>query len=225
MATFENIVRPLIGDMYDTAFPARRTDVQYASAALDADERHMVVTLVELYLGAACLKNTDARDKARQGMVSAMKSIRKSAELRHQKEDATAKRGAARYRYRAIAPDGAEVLFPARGTKRLGRGCALIYRGIPKPADQIKASVEAHYARHLSEASSEAHAALIREAVARDIETEIAIQNKYPSEWSVWDWGWNRSAMERQAARFANEYTDRYHDECLVVEGTPFEVE
>lgn len=224
MTPFEAIVRPTIGDAYDAAFPARpllERKPGATDASLTADEQHVAEALCDVYARAACLKNAATQHKVRTGVVSALKSLRLSAETRKGRAEVAAVRGT-RYRFRATAPDGTEILYPRNGTKHIGRRYARIYRRTPKPTDQIEVTVRAHYAPHFASSPSAEFTARLEEAVARDIAREIEIQNDH-SAWYVSDYG--SSYALRDPYRRENEPTARWHYESAVVEGSPFDAD
>jgi hypothetical protein len=221
MTPFETIVRKHIGDEYDAAFPPRSNEVD---AGLTSIEESMVEVLADMYGRAVGLDVEEVQAKVRHALATALKSLRKSAETRKKKADALVKRSSAPlYRYRIIAPDGTEILYPTRGTIHTNRTHALIYRYTPTPTDQIEANVRRYYAHHLGKSQSDDHTAKLHAAIARDIATEIRLQaEKSESGWWLVDFSARRSTIEKTAKRWASKPTDRWQYEHMIVEGTPF---
>jgi hypothetical protein len=220
---FENIVRPIIGDAYDTAFPTRRKEVD---ASLTSNEESMIQALSKLYSRAMRLEVEEVRTKVLHGLAVSLKSMRLNAELRKKKAEIVAKRiEVPVYRYRVTAPDGTELLYPARGTIHTNRKYAQICRRVPKPVDQIEETIKRYYEHHLNKSQSEDHTAKLHAAIARDIETEIRLQSEMDLDWWLSDFSARRSTLERDAQRWKNGPTQRWHYEHLIVEGIPFNID
>jgi len=215
---FETVVRPIIGDDYDTAFTKRNDELD---ASLSAEEQLSVEALAELYVSVGAIHDADCRSKVRSGLISALKSLRKSAEARKKKADT---RRAGTYRFRAVAPDGTELTYPKIGTKYLNRRYAMLRRDIPKPHDEIVANVKAHYAPYLTEESTEAYRAKIQAATDRDIAEEIRLQEDRCYEWRLWTYGAPLLRMQKHVAAHKNDPKRRFPYELIIVEGTPFEI-
>ena len=225
MTPFESILRPLVGDAYDTIFaPRASADPDGAPAPLAEGEQRLLAALAALHVDADALADAEVRTKVRYGLASAMKSIRRGAERRHAKTVAAARRGGVPlYRFRVTAPDGTELVYPVRGIKNIERRRVLIGRHIPKPSDQIEVTVREYYAPHLAASPTAEYTAKLEEAIARDIAAEIEIQAG-PHKWRVWTYG-AEVANAVQYSRYDNKPSDRWHYEMLQLDGVPFDAE
>lgn len=218
---FEILVRPLIGDAYDAAFPERCTE---EAASLNADEQNMIEALCELHARAACIENEEARANTRHALVLGLKALRKSAETRLKKERAIAKRGTEpRYRFRATTPDGNVIEYPDRATKNINQRYALLYRYVRKPVEHIEANVRADYASRWDRVMPDDHRVQLANEIYNNFKAEIAEQEDRNYTWRFWDSGDRPDLFERRIRRHVNKPTDRWPHEFMMVEGTAFD--
>ena len=220
--TFESIVRPIIGDAYDAEFPLRSKEY---TSDLTSDEQCMAEELAMLYVRADCIVSKDVRSNVRTGLISSLKSVRKSSELRWKRLDERARRnGVPLYRFRVTTPDGTKFTYPKRGTKYADRGHVVLYRHISKPRDQIEATIKDYYAPYLAKSTSEERTKDLHAAIVRDIEMEIVLQNNVPDMWWIWSSG-TLASVNLECKDRVNEPTARWHYEYLQLEGTAFDVD
>lgn len=236
--TFEQTIRAVMGDDYDTCFPARRTVAPDLNEVLTDAEAAFAADLARLYRSASDLGSAE---KIRRSLIGALKTIRRDAEARRAKEMALAARGGRlKYRFRATAPDGTELIYPSNGTIRANRRYALLRRSLPTDPAVIRLYVERYYqpyVQHAEETGDAARKEKLLEAIERDLAVEITNDEKRAHEWRthewrVWDHGDNLRYWENKRAR--NEKEDaffgegklppRYRYEWAVVEGTPFPI-
>ena len=222
---FEAIVRPILGDAYDSAFPHRRSaDVNILDAKHTPDEAHMVATLADMYVAANTVEDVKSRDKIRNGIVLALKSLRKAAELRKQKYDAILRMDERPlYRYRGVAPDGTELSWPTRATVKANKRCALFWRRVPKPVEGIRVAVEGHYINYMNEAKTEQRREDLLLSIERDIVKEVKLQAELNTDWAFKEMATLPRALTKRADWCnINVQTDRYYVEAIVVEGDPY---
>jgi hypothetical protein len=220
---FESLVRPLIGDAYDAAFPERSTE---ADASLSADEQSMVQALCELHARAACIEDEDVRATARHALVLSLKALRKSAETRKKRDSAVAKRKAnPLYQFRAITPDGKEIVFPKRPTRHVTHRYALLRRPVLRPVEQIEANVRADYASRWARVMPNSQRDQLANEILGNIEAEIAEQEDQDFTWRFWDNGGRLDLFEKRAQKHRNHPRARWPDEFTVIEGTPFNID
>jgi len=222
---FEAIVRPILGDAYDSAFPHRRSaDVNILDAKHTPDEARMAATLADMYVAANTVEDVKSRDKIRSGIVLALKSLRKAAELRKQKHDAILRMDERPlYRYRGVAPDGTELTWPTRATIKANKRYALFWRYVPKPVEDIRVAVEAYYINYLNEAKTEQRREDLLLSIERDIVKEVKLQSELNTDWDFRE----MATLPKTLTKLAdwsniNEPTDRYYVEAIVVEGDPY---
>lgn len=222
---FEAIVRPILGDAYDSAFPHRRSaDVNILDAKHTPDEAHMVATLAEMYVAASAVDDVKSRDKIRNGITMSLKSLRKAAELRKQKHDAILRMDERPlYRYRGVAPDGTELSWPTRATVKANKRYALFWRYVPKPVEDIRVAVEAYYINYLNDAKTEQRREDLLLSIERDIVKEVKLQSELNTDWDFRE----MATLPKTLTKLAdwsniNEPTDRYYVEAIVVEGDPY---
>jgi hypothetical protein len=215
---FESLVRPLIGDAYDVAFPERATEPK---ANMNADEQNMIEALCELHDRAACIEEEEARANTRHALVLSLKALRKSAETRTKRERLCA---TPLYRFRVTTPDGNEIEYPTRGTKHINQRYALLYRPIRKPIEQLQANVRADYASRWDRVMPDDHRAQLANEIYRNFEAEIAEQEERDYTWRLWDSGGRPDLFEKKIRTHVNKPTDRWPKEFLMAEGTAFDV-
>lgn len=224
---FEAIVRPIIGAAYDEAFPHRAsTDVNVLNAEHTSQEVAMITSLAEVYVAAKSIANNGSRDKVRHGVVLALKSLRKTAELRKQQQDTFLRREQRPvYRYRAVSPDGQELTYPKNGTVKANKRYALIWRRVPKTPEQIRETVEEYYRSYMNDAKTDQRRHDLRLGIERDISKELAENAKLPELWEVRDFSTRPNTLMHYCyAMNKSEVRDRYHVEAAIVEGTPYQI-
>lgn len=222
---FEAIVRPILGDAYDSAFPHRRSaDVNILDAKHTPDEVRMVATLAEMYVAASAVDDVKSRDKIRNGITMSLKSLRKAAELRKQKHDAILRMDERPlYRYRGVAPDGTELTWPTRATVKANKRYALFWRYVPKPVEDIRVAVEAYYINYLNDAKTEQRREDLLLSIERDIVKEVKLQSELNTDWDFREMATLPKPLTKRADwSNINEPTDRYYVEAIVVEGDPY---
>ena len=231
--TFEQTIRPVIGEDYDTRFPARSTVAPDLNEALTDAEAAFATDLARLYRSASDLGNSD---KIRHSLIGALKTIRRDAEARKEKELALVARGGRlKYRFRTTAPDGTELIYPSNGTIHIDRRYALLWRSLPSDPAVIRLYVDRYYrpyVQHAEETGDAARKEKLLEAIERDLAVEIAEDEKRTHEWGVYEGGdtlrrtENRKAyMEKNDTFFRKrEFPPRYRYEWVVAEGTPFPI-
>lgn len=231
--TFEQTIRAVMGDDYDTCFPARSTVAPDLNAELSEAEAAFAADLARLYRSASDLGSSE---KIRHSLIGALKTVRRGAEARKEKELALAARGGRlKYRFRATAPDGTELIYPSNGTIRANRRYALLRRSLPADPAVIRLYVERYYQPYVQHAEKTGDAARkekLLEAIERDLAVEITNDEKHTYEWQVWDhgddlryWENKRAKNEKEDAFFGEgKLPPRYRSEWTVVEGTPFPI-
>jgi hypothetical protein len=215
---FEILVRPLIGDAYDAAFPERATE---PDASLNADEQGMVEALCELHARAACIKDEDVRATTRHALVLVLKALRRSAETRTKKERLRSK---PLYRFRVTTPDGNVIEYPTRGTKNINQRHVLLYRNVRKPIEHIKANVRADYASRWHRVMPEDHRIRLANEIHRNFEAEVAEQEDKDFTWRLWDSSDRPDLFEKKIRTHVIKPTDRWPKEFMLAEGTPFDI-
>lgn len=231
--TFEQTIRAVMGDDYDTRFPARSTVAPDLNEVLTDAEAAFAADLARMYRSTS---NLTSAEKIRSSLIGALKTIRRDAEARRGQELALAARGGRlKYRFRATAPDGTELIYPSNGTIRANRRYALLRRSLPTDPAVIRLYVERYYqpyVQHAEETGDAARKEKLLEAIERDLAVEITGDKKRTHEWRVWDHGDNlrywenkRARNEKEDAFFGEgELPPRYRCEWAVVEGTPFPI-
>jgi hypothetical protein len=215
---FESLVRPLIGDAYDAAFPERCTE---ETASLNADEQSMIEALCELHARAACVKDEEARANTRHALELTLKALRKSAETRAKKERLCAK---PRYRFRVTTPDGNVIEYPRRGTKNINQRYVLLYRDARKPVEHIEANVRADYASRWDRDMPDDHRVQLANEIYKNFKAEVAEQEDVDRTWRLWDSGSRPDLFEKKIRTHVIKPTDRWPKEFMLAEGTPFDV-
>jgi hypothetical protein len=221
---FEQIVRPLIGDDYDTRFPARSTAAPDLNAELSEAEAAFAADLARLYNATSNLASVE---KIQHSLTGALKTIRLDAEARKKSELALVARGGrTKYRFRAAAPDGTELVFPKNGTIYLGNRHAVLWRLLPCDPVGIRRYYEENYQSSIENAQKTGDKALeeyFLEARERLIARDILRNKDHSREWSVWTSG-DLRWVEREKARREHDGKTRaiYHYEYVTVEGEPF---
>jgi hypothetical protein len=218
VTAFERLVRPLLGDAYDAAFPERAAE---ADASLNADEQSMAETLCELHARAACIEDEEARANTRHALALTLKALRKNAETRAKKKRLGAK---PLYRFRVTTPDGDVIEYPRRGTKNINQRYVLLYRNVQKPVEHIKASVRADYASRWAADLSESDRIRLANEIYRNFEAEVAEQEDIDRTWRMWDSSDRPDLFEKKIRTHVIEPTDRWPKEFMLAEGTPFDV-
>ena len=218
VTAFERLVRPLIGDAYDAAFPERGTE---EDASLNADEQSMAEALCELHARAACIEDEEARANTRHALALTLKALRKSAETRAKKKRLGAK---PLYRFRVTTPDGNVIEYPTRGTKNINQRYALLYRRVRKPVEHIKANVRADYASRWARVMPESDRIKLANEIHRNFEAEVAEQDDIDGKWGLWDHGDRPDLFEKKIRTHVIKPTDRWPKEFMMVEATPFDV-
>jgi hypothetical protein len=219
---FESLVRPLLGDAYDAAFPKRGTE---PDASLNADEQSMVETLCELHTRATCIEDGEVRATARHALVLSMKALRRSAETRAKRERALAKRGTEpRYLFRATTPDGNVIEYPNRATKNINQRYVLLHRRVRRPIEQLEAIVRADYASRWARAMSDSYRNQLANEILNNIEAEIAEQEEADYTWRFYDTGDRPDLFEKKIRRHVNKPTDRWPHEFTMIEGIAFNI-
>jgi hypothetical protein len=226
---FEAIVRPILRVAYDEAFPHRAsTDVNVLNAEHTSQEVAMITMLAGVYAAASTIDSSSSSyEKVRHGVMMALKSLRKTAELRKRKFDISLRRDQRPvYRYRAVSPDGQDVTYPKRGTVKADKRYALIWRRVPKPPEQIREAVEDYYRSYMNDAKTDQRRHDLRLGIERDIETELAKNAQLPSPWIVRNFANKPSALTHERNLWnRNAAQDRYHREAEIVEGTPYQID
>lgn len=218
VTAFERLVRPLLGDAYDAAFPERAAE---ADASLNADEQSMAEALCELHARAACIEDGEARANTRHALELTLKALRKSAETRAKKKRLG---GKPLYRFRVTTPDGDVIEYPTRGTKNINQRYALLYRRVRKPVEHIKANVRADYASRWARVMPESDRIKLANEIHRNFEAEVAEQDDIDGKWGLWDHGDRPDLFEKKIRTYVIEPTDRWPKEFMLAEGTPFDV-
>jgi hypothetical protein len=218
VTAFERLVRPLIGDAYDAAFPERGAE---ADASLNADEQGMIEALCELHARAACVEDEEARANTRHALELTLKALRKSAETRAKKERLCSK---PLYRFRVTTPDGNVIEYPRRGTKNINQRYALLYRSVRKSVEHIKASVRADYASRWDRAMPESDRIKLANEIHKNFEAEVAEQEDVDRTWRLWESGDRPDLFEKKISKHVNHPRDRWPKEFMLAEGTPFDV-
>jgi hypothetical protein len=218
VTAFERLVRPLLGDAYDAAFPERAAE---ADASLNADEQSMIEALCELHARAACVKDEEARANTRHALALALKALRKSAETRAKKERL---RSEPLYRFRVTTPDGNVIEYPTRGTKNINQRYVLLYRDVRKPVEHIKANVRADYASRWDRVMPDDHRIKLANEIHRNFEAQVAEQEDVDLTWRMWDSSDRPDLFEKKIRTHVIEPTDRWPHEFMLAEGTPFDV-
>jgi hypothetical protein len=218
VTAFERLVRPLIGDAYDAAFPERGTE---ADASLNADEQGMVEALCELHARAACIEDKDVRATARHALELTLKALRKSAETRAKKERLRSK---PLYRFRVTTPDGNVIEYPTRGTKHINQRHVLLYRNVRKPTEHIKANVQADYASRWDRVMPDSHRIKLANEIHKNFEAQVAEQEDVNRTWRMWDSSDRPDLFEKKIRTHVIEPTDRWPCEFMLAEGIPFDI-
>jgi len=218
VTAFERLVRPLLGDAYDAAFPERAAETD---ASLNADEQSMAETLCELHARAACIEDEEARANTRHALALTLKALRKNAETRAKKKRLG---GKPLYRFRVTTPDGDVIEYPTRGTKNINQRYALLYRRVRKPVEHIKANVRADYASRWARVMPESDRIKLANEIHRNFEAEVAEQDDIDGKWGLWDHGDRRDLFEKKIRTHVIEPTDRWPKEFMLAEATPFDV-
>lgn len=218
VTAFERLVRPLLGDAYDAAFPERGTE---EDASLNADEQSMAEALCELHARAACIEDEEARANTRHALALTLKALRKNAETRAKKKRLG---GKPLYRFRVTTPDGNVIEYPRRGTKNINQRYALLYRRVRKPVEHIKANVRADYASRWARVMPESDRIKLANEIHRNFEAEVAEQEDVDRTWGLWDHGDRPDLFEKKIRTHVIEPTDRWPKEFMLAEGTPFDV-
>ena len=218
VTAFERLVRPLLGDAYDAAFPERAAE---ADASLNADEQSMIEALCELHARAACIEEEEARANTRHALVLGLKSLRKSAETRAKRERLCA---TPLYRFRVTTPDGNEIEYPTRGTKHINQRYALLYRPVRKPIEQLQENVRADYASRWDRVMPESDRIKLANEIHNNFLDEIAEQEERDYTWRLWDSGGRPDLFEKKIRTHVNKPTDRWPKEFMMAEGTAFDV-
>lgn len=215
---FEILVRPLLGDAYDAAFPERAAE---ADASLNADEQSMAETLCELHARAACIEDEEARANTRHALALTLKALRKNAEMRAKKKRLGAK---PLYRFRVTTPDGNVIEYPRRGTKNINQRYALLYRRVPKPVEHIKANVSADYASRWARVMPESDRIKLANEIHRNFEAEVAEQEDIEGTWGLWDSGDRPDLFEKKIRTHVIKPTDCWPKEFMMAEAVPFNI-
>lgn len=218
VTAFERLVRPLIGDAYDAAFPERGAEMD---ASLNADEQSMAETLCELHARAACIEDEEARANTRHALALTLKALRKNAETRAKKKRLGAK---PLYRFRVTTPDGNVIEYPTRGTRNINQRYVLLYREVPKPIEHIKANVRADYASRWARVMPESDRIKLANEIHRNFEAQVAEQEDVDHTWHMWDSSDRRDLFEKKIRTHVIEPTDRWPKEFMLAEATPFDV-
>lgn len=218
VTAFERLVRPLLGDAYDAAFPERAAETD---ASLNADEQSMAEALCELHARAACIEDEEARANTRHALALTLKALRKNAETRAKKKRLG---GKPLYRFRVTTPDGNVIEYPRRGTKNINQRYALLYRRVRKPVEHIKANVRADYASRWARVMPESDRIKLANEIHRNFEAEVAEQEDVDRTWGLWDHGDRPDLFEKKIRTHVIEPTDRWPKEFMLAEGTPFDV-
>ena len=218
VTAFERLVRPLLGDAYDAAFPERAAETD---ASLNADEQSMAEALCELHARAACIEDEEARANTRHALALTLKALRKNAETRAKKKRLG---GKPLYRFRVTTPDGNVIEYPRRGTKNINQRYALLYRRVRKPVEHIKANVRADYASRWDRVMPESDRIKLANEIHRNFEAEVSEQEDVDRTWGLWDHGDRPDLFEKKIRTHVIEPTDRWPKEFMLAEGTPFDV-
>lgn len=218
VTAFERLVRPLLGDAYDAAFPERAAETD---ASLNADEQSMAEALCELHARAACIEDEEARANTRHALALTLKALRKNAETRAKKKRLG---GKPLYRFRVTTPDGNVIEYPRRGTKNINQRYALLYRRVRKPVEHIKANVRADYASRWARVMPESDRIKLANEIHRNFEAEVSEQEDVDRTWGLWDHGDRPDLFEKKIRTHVIEPTDRWPKEFMLAEGTPFDV-
>ena len=218
VTAFERLVRPLIGDAYDAAFPERAAE---PDASLNADEQSMAEALCELHARAACIEDEDIRANTRHALALTLKALRKNAETRAKKKRLG---GRPLYRFRVTTPDGNVIEYPRRGTKNINQRYALLYRDVQKSVEHIKERVRADYASRWDRVMPESDRIKLANEIHRNFEAEVAEQEDVDRTWRLWDTGDRPDLFEKKIREHVNKPTDRWPHEFMMVEATPFDV-
>jgi hypothetical protein len=218
VTAFERLVRPLIGDAYDAAFPERGAE---ADASLNADEQGMIEALCELHARAACIEDEEARANTRHALALTLKALRKNAETRAKKKRLGAK---PLYRFRVTTPDGNVIEYPRRGTKNINQRYVLLYRDARRPVEHIKASVRADYASRWDRVMPEDHRIKLANEIHRNFEARVAEQEDVDLTWRMWDSSDRPDLFEKKIRTHVIDPTDRWPHEFMMAEATPFDV-
>lgn len=228
---FEQTVRPLIGEDYDTRFPARRTATPDRQAPLTDAEATFATNLARLYHPASHLSSAE---KIRHSLIGALKTLRRDAEARNGRELARAARGwRPKYRYRVTAPDGTELTYPKNGTIYTNQRYVLLMGQLPSDPALVRRYVERYYQPYVDYArlrgNTEREEELLA-AIERDLAKELT-QDARDLDWRVWAVENQRHLIEKRKAYYAHEdplaegeLPPRYQYEWVVAEGTPFEI-
>jgi hypothetical protein len=227
---FEQLVRPVMGEDYDTRFPARSTATPDLNAELSEAEAAFIADWARLYSAAS---NLGSVEKIRHRLIGALKTIRLDAEARKRRELALAARGGRpKYRYRVCTPDGTEVTYPKIGTIYADERYALLWRQLPTDPAVVRLHVERHYkpyVTHARQIGDEEREEKLLAAIERDLAVEIARDEARVSKWGVWTFGANLRRIEGERDSYANrgmggELPPRHQYEYIIAEGTPFPV-
>lgn len=218
VTAFERLVRPLIGDAYDAAFPERGAEMD---ASLNADEQSMAEALCELHARAACIEDEEARANTRHALALTLKALRKSAETRAKKKRLGAK---PLYRFRVTTPDGNVIEYPRRGTKNINQRYVLLYRPIRKTIEQIKATIRESYASRWARVMPESDRIRLANQIHRKFEIEVAREEDRDYAWRLWDSSDRRDLIEKQMHAHVNDPDDHWPREFMTAEATPFDV-
>lgn len=215
---FEILVRPLLGDAYDAAFPERGTE---ADASLNADEQSMAEALCELHARATCIEDKEARANTRHALELTLKALRKSAETRAKKKRLRAK---PLYRFRATTPDGNVIEYPTRGTKHINQRYVLLYRDVKKSTEHIEANVRADYASRWDADLSDSRRVQLANEIYNNFKAEVAEQEDVDRLWRRWDSSDRPDLFEKKIRTHVIKPTDRWPHEYMMVEATPFDI-
>lgn len=218
VTAFERLVRPLIGDAYDAAFPERGAE---PDASLNADEQSMAETLCELHARAACIEDEEARANTRHALALTLKALRKNAETRAKKKRLGAK---PLYRFRVTTPDGNVIEYPRRGTKNINQRYVLLYRPIQKTIEQIKATVREDYASRWARVMPESDRIRLANQIHRTFEIRVAKEEDQDYTWGLWSSSDRRDLIEKQMHAHINSPDDHWPREFMTAEATPFDV-
>lgn len=218
VTAFERLVRPLLGDAYDAAFPERGAE---PDASLNADEQSMAEALCELHARAACIEDEEARANTRHALALTLKALRKNAETRAKKKRLGAK---PLYRFRVTTPDGNVIEYPTRGTKNINQRYVLLYRPIQKTIEQIKATVREDYASRWARVMPESDRIRLANQIHRTFEIRVAKEEDQDYTWGLWSSSDRRDLIEKQMHAHINSPDDHWPREFMTAEATPFDV-
>jgi len=226
---FEQTVRAMLGEDYDTRFPARRGN--QPDAEMTDEEWAFAARLLGLYDAAPSLTSAE---KIRHSLIAALKSIRLGAEAREQRKLTLAARGGrSLYRYRVCAPDGTELLYPARGTIHTDKRHVLLQRMLPTDPAIARWYVERYYACHLNHARQTGNTEReerVLAAIERDVAEELAKDEARDHGWRVWQHSASYTRIENAMDQylrgdFERTQPPRYSYDYAIATGTPFSID